>query len=308
MMSHRCLATAVAFVAAIAVTMAAGCLPQFEERPWLVDAPRVLGVRSTPAEAGPGQQVRLEALVVDPGGEGMAQAQWAFCTEPRRAEERGGVSESCATGGNLAQSARDALIPMDACARFGPNPPPSVGDELPRRPADPDKSGGYSIPVQARTSAAEAFGFVRIRCDLAGATRPLFEAFERQYRNNLNPEFGMPGLEVAGVAVEDSTRVQAGARVELEAIVSDREAETFVVYDIERGILSQRREQLSVRWFVTAGELDRGTSYAELFAGRVRGLTSELVAPSDVGEIFVWAVLTDTRGGASWRSVRLEVE
>ncbi len=54
--------------ALIAILALAGCKAELDTHPWLVDSPRVLAVRSTPAEAAPGQLVTLEvlALGVDP--------------------------------------------------------------------------------------------------------------------------------------------------------------------------------------------------------------------------------------------------
>ncbi len=292
----------------LALVLVLGCLPEFDDRPWLVEGPRVLAVATTPAEALPGQQVRLEALVVDERGPSTQVVDWAFCTQPRRAEQRGGVSESCAMGEKLMAVARDALVPADACARFGPNPPPAEG-EAPRRPADPDPSGGYFNPVRAATMDAEAFGFVRIHCDLAGATRPLFEAFERRYQLNLNPDFAEAAFEVDGQVVEQGTPidVRAGQSIELSARVAALQAEDFVVYDIERGLLSPRRERITVRWFVTAGRLGTSRAVAQLGPQWAGELRTTYAVPEDVSYVYVWAVLADDRGGTAWRSLELEV-
>jgi len=268
------------------------CAPQLDQRLGLVEQPRILAVRGLPAEARPGEAVDLEALVVSPGGTAGPATSWAFCTEPRRAEERTAVSASCARGERLESVSVEAIVPADACARFGPNPPPAEGDEPPRRPADPDPSGGYFLPVRAATDDATAFGFLRIRCDLAGATRAIFDAFQDRYTPNRHP----------ALAVDVPLRVAPGDTVTIEASAPPDDAEDYVVYVAERSRLVDRVEELTASFYATSGSLT--VTRAPLAEGRAQ---SRLTAPSEPGLVHGWVVVVDSRGGLDWAGFTVEV-
>ena len=278
------------------------CLPTFEDRPYLVEDARVLAIRSTPAEVRPGEVVTYEALVVDPEGELTMPLSWSFCLQPRRAEERGAVTQECATGEALSLTSNPASVPSDACMRFGPTPPPVQADEAARRPVDPDASGGYAIPIQAAASTDEAiaaFGKTRIRCDLAGATRPVFDEFEARYTNNQNPELAL---------VEVPATLGAGASVTLVVETSADAVEPYVLYVVEENRLRDVDESLSLRWYVSAGTLARGSETQRGDPGASLRFTNEFTAPSEAGTVHGWVVLTDERGGTSWAAFELEVQ
>ncbi len=291
---------------ALAVGLAA-CVPEVEDRPWLVEGPRVIGLSASPAEARPGQAVVFSALVADVDGPAEGPVQWAWCTRPRTAGERTGVTESCLRGDDLEVVANPAVVLPDACALFGPNPPPAEGDETPQRPADPDPSGGYFFPVRASATAVDetAFGFVRIRCDLPGVTRAIFEAFEAEYSTNNHPELEGFGVDDEGRSGATRLHVVDTAddpTVRLAVRVANDAAERYVVYDGERGRLVPQREQLVARWYVTAGELSRASS-------PVLGLEADVdwTPPAPGSQAWAWVVVTDDRGGTSWASAEFAI-
>ncbi|MEM7152571.1 MAG: hypothetical protein AAF799_07005 [Myxococcota bacterium] len=286
----------------LALGLAMGCAPTFEDRPWRVDEARVLAVAATPAEARPGEGVTLTALVADPDGEVPLAPQWTVCTQPRSIDERTGVSRECALGTALMPVGNPAFIPGGACALFGPNPPPVVGDEPPRRPADPDPSGGYFLPVGVGVSSLElqGFGFVRLRCDLAGATRAVFDDWEQRYASNLEPSVeGVSLLDVGG------TSVGPGETVTLEAVIDPSAAEPYVVYDASLGAIVDRREVLTVHWYVTDGELDRGRQTWD--GDDASPPAVQWRAPETEASVAGWVVVVDDRGGTSWASFAVEV-
>ncbi|EDM74460.1 hypothetical protein PPSIR1_08401 [Plesiocystis pacifica SIR-1] len=293
----------------LALSIALGvtaCLPSFDDRPWLVDEARVLAIRSTPAEAKPGEVVHYEALIADPDGLDATSVSWSFCLQPRTADERGAVTHDCAIGEALSATPNPAALPMDACARFGPNSPPTEGDEPPRRPADPDPSGGYAIPIHAAASLAgdetmiDAFAKTRIRCDLVGATRPVFDDFEARYTNNENP--ALDGL------VDVPASVAPGASLDLRLRTASGAAEAYVLYELERGTLRDVRETLSVRWYVSDGVLERGLERASELDAGAHTFENTWTAPSTPGLVRGWVVVADDRGGASWASWELSVD
>lgn len=300
--------------------LALACTPTFEDRPWRIDEDRIVAIAATPAEARPGAMVGLQALVVGPDGTLDPAIQWSACTRPRSARERTGVTDRCARGEDLEPLGTPARVLDDACARFGPNPPPTEGDAPGRRPADPDPSGGYFLPVHAGISAEslQSFGFVRLRCDLAGVTRATFDQFEARYRDNLAPmidrlelrdEDTLTPLGTTTAPGATAPPVRPAATVDLELVVAPEASEPYVVVDPESGQLLDRREALTVHWYVTDGELDRGTQTrpsTERDGGEARFVVSWR-APASGEEVFGWAVLVDDRGGTSWAAFELDV-
>ena len=298
------------FAASSLFVLAIGCAPTFEDRPWLVEEARILAVTASPAEARPGEGVNLRALVADPDGEVTLAPQWTVCTQPRTIDERTAVSRECALGDALMPVGSPAFVPGDACALFGPNPPPMVGDEPARRPTDPDPSGGYYLPVGVGLSSLElqGFGFVRLRCDLAGATRAVFDEWERRYELNVEPT-------VDGVRLIDGEQridladgpvtVDADASITLEAVMPSSASEPYVVYDASLGALLDRSEVLTVHWYVTEGELERGQ---QTWSGDEASLPAvQWQAPDTEASVAGWVVVVDDRGGTTWSSFAIEV-
>lgn len=294
------------------VVFTPACFPEFEDRPYLVEEPAILAIRSAPAELRPNAQAALEALVVTPNGTlDSAEVEWAFCLSARRAEERTSVTAACLEGRELAVVESSATVLADACARFGPIAPPSEGDQPPLRPTDPDPTGGYFLPVRATVtpeigSPTTAFGFVRIRCDLAGATRAIFEAFQASYTENVNPEIGELSLDGQARA---ELAAAPGAKVVLGLAPEPTATEPFVVYSAHDGVLYSREESLRASWHVSAGTLSVASQ--ELAADQVRagdGFRAILKLPDNVGTVHGWVVLRDQRGGASWASFAIAVE
>lgn len=296
----------------LALLALASCFPEFEDRPYLLQEPTILAVRSTPAEVAPGGPVSLEALLATPSGRLDGPLTWAYCVEPRRVEERTSVTAACLTGSRLEPIATPSSVPMlsDACFKFGPVSPPSDGDEQPRRPSDPDPTGGFYVPVRAdyqpgSGQGARSFGFIRVRCDLAGATRDVFDAYQKGYTDNVNPQVHELLLDNQA---ENELVVSAGSTVDFSLAPGADDTEPYLVYSSFESTLFDRVETLTVSWYVTDGTLSRATqslSADALAAGARFETTWE--APSGAGEVYGWAILRDDRGGVDWRSFALMV-
>jgi hypothetical protein len=280
---------------------ALACFPQFEDTPWLVTEPRLLAVRGEPAEAEPLQQVRFSALVAAPD-EVSLPLEWAFCLEPRTLAERNGVAPEClASEGDAIVPLPAAMgeIPVDACARFGPNPPPSEPDQPPLRPADPDLTGGYHLPVRATLAGEVAFGFERLRCGLAGAPREIFAEYQQRYAVNQHPTIEVVELVGLGVMLGADTSVPVGAEIVLRVRTSTTSREPYVQYDPVRGVLIERVETLVLSWFSS-----RGT----FAAARTDGEENTWIAPLEPSVTKMWFVLRDARGGVDWLEREMRVE
>jgi hypothetical protein len=292
--------------APLAAALAGGCRPEFDDRPGLVEAPRLLAVVAEPAEARPGEALTLRPFVAAPGGAPSRDLAWSFCQSPKPPAEDNVVDLACllepgtplAWDGALARGP----LPADACARFGPDPPP--GDA---RPRDPDPTGGFFQPVIVR-----AFGEVwahpqRISCALPWAPADVARAFAERYRPNRNPAPPALEAEADGRAFVLGALPRHAGRITLRARWSSEDAETYLSWDPALRDLRERRESMRLSWFVSGGRLDAAAT------GRDEGdLSTESLnawqPPEASGSQIVWLVLRDARGGVGVAEVPVTLE
>jgi hypothetical protein len=259
--------------------------------------PTFIAIIAEPPEAAPGEAVHYRALVASPEGPGAdLEADWSFCRSPRPLSENGAVSVPCATERELPLAANglgiDASIPGDGCARFGPEASAGL------RPSEPDQSGGYYQPVRVALGGLVALHRHRIRCALADAPLAIAQRFQREYQRNRAP--GILELQAAGTFDD---RLSAGRRVELQLALAPDAAEQYLVYDRREARLVSRMEQLDVRWFASAGEVQTHESVP--MAGRAAALWT---APASPNGAWIWVVVRDERGGVSVVERRFEVD
>jgi len=341
------------------------CAPEFSERSSSVIAPRVLGVRSNPAEALPGAPVAYQLLVggVD-GTVASPRAQWSYCTQPKATNELNDVAPECFGEGDFVVpfgvgSTPTGNLPVNACAQFGPDvPQPSSGSgsdssgnavtQTQGRPTDPDSTGGYYQPVilDVRTGGTQipSLGETRITCGLAGSTGEQFRQYNERTKTNENPQISsviVTSLANADLTPEDAAEplsVPASNLLSLrtswpicpspascgDGICSPGEAiqdcpddctkpigcggsEPFAYLDPETHVLVDRHESMRVSWFATAG------SFYSDHTGRGQDEFTQpwsdntWTAPKEPGPVFMWVVLRDDRGGAAWRSFKVDV-
>ncbi len=284
-----------------ATLLIASCVPDFEADGGALAEPRILAVRGVPAEARPGDVVRYEALLADPSGQSRV-ATFSYCSRPRNAEERTGVSQACLRGEGLVQMGAETAIPSDACALFGPNTPPVGEGEPARRPSDPDPSGGYFLPIRAEDesdAARPSFGFQRIRCDLAGATRDIFEAYQARYQENLHPDIVRVVATGAGELQQGQSMVISNRQTELRLEISSDSFEPYVVYSAIDSALYDATETLRVHWYASAGQFDASATPIDRTALSAAVL---FTPPEDFSEAQIWMVVIDSRGGSAWRN------
>lgn len=291
--------------AALAAAPALACRPAFDERPGLVEGPRLLAVVAEPAEARPGQALTLRPLIAAPAGGAGGDLRWAFCQSPQPPADDNVVGLACLLepglpiqgDGELARG----VLPADACARFGPDPPP--GDA---RPRDADQSGGYFQPVVVR-----AFGEVwvhpqRVLCAPPSAPADLAREFAARYRPNRNPAPPALAASAGGRPLRWDALPRGAGRVELRARWSGDDAETYLYWDPSQRALRERRESMQAFWFVSAGRLDAAaTGRDEADPATESANTWQL--PEAVGPQTLWLVLRDARGGAGVAEIRAAV-
>ncbi len=85
-------------------------------------------------------------------------------------------------------------------------------------------------------------------------------------------------------------------------------AETYAFYDARTHTVVDRREGITVSWYATSGEFDaQQTGVSETdpdTPSNENGWTS----PATLGDVLLWAVLRDDRGGVGFETYRLRVE
>jgi hypothetical protein len=87
-------------------------------------------------------------------------------------------------------------------------------------------------------------------------------------------------------------------------------SEPYVVFDTETMGLSAKREAMQVAWYATAGAFtdDSTAPTADAPDTAVNTWTAPAVLPNKTGEVLLWLVVRDDRGGVGWQSYRLTVE
>jgi hypothetical protein len=322
--------------AVLALANGSGCVPDFEDDLSLVTAPRVLSIQAEPAEAKPNETVTLSALVVGPDPFAPpAQASFALCVERKPLTELGPVSPGCLVEPSARSSALlplgfgdgvSATLPSDACRLFGPSRPEPKEGEPAGRPVDPDATGGYYEPVTVRVEAARdlAVGAIRVLCPLPAVTQAQSIEFSARYRPNHNPALASLELFRAGgstaltpdpAATEPLVELEPGERVTLRAgwLACPDEpdgncpgAESYVWFDPELRAVTTQRESIRISWFASAGKFKSersGRDESELETDS----ENTWVAPSSPGEVRLWLVIRDSRGGQSWRTYLVAV-
>jgi hypothetical protein len=293
-------------VALCCVSVLSACAPRFGDEPWRVTEPRVLAVKSEPAEIEPGGSVELTAFVATaPDLDEPATLSWSFCTAPKPVAENNVVASAC-----LGESASLAIgrgvsvgaqVPFNGCALFGPDTPPGGF-----RPRDPDVTGGYYQPVRVESShAAVVFHLERIRCNLGQASFDVAAQFSRSYVPNQNPRLLPIEARVNGSAVA-LDRIPSGSDVELEVGWLAEDAETYADFELATQSVITKREGMRVAWFASAGRLDV-ESTGRAGDDSVTTTTNRWQAPGEASMSKLWVVLRDSRGGVDFATYELSV-
>ncbi len=189
-----------------------------------------------------------------------------------------------------------------------------------------------------------AAGEARLTCGLPGATSEIFQDFRKRYRPNQNPEIAslsvveapdvslMPDDGMApsfAVAPGKELRLRASwpicpaAAVCGDGICSPGEdlatcagdcktpkgcggAERYVSFDPATQTIAARSEAMVVSFFATGG------TFASDRTGQDEGAAAASVedvwtAPAQAGDVVIWAVIRDDRGGVGWNRYRVKV-
>jgi hypothetical protein len=284
----------------------------------VIDSPRLLAVAATPAEGEPGAEVMLTALVVDEDGARPDDAlAWSVCTARRPLAELGPVAPACLDDDpdvdlGIAPTAM-GVIPDEACRLFGPDPPPAEPGEPAGRPVEPDQTGGYYQPIVVARDDEQAVYGVRLDCGVAGATQAQAAELRMRHRNNVSP---VAELLRGETVIESAVPlvVEAGDEIDLRARWAACEddvectgAESYARFDPITLEIVESREAIGIAWYATGG------TFADARTGRDaedsrRTSDNTWTAPDDAGDVTMWIVIRDDRGGVSWTQVAIDVE
>jgi hypothetical protein len=297
--------------AVVALLFLGACKPDFGTPLSLLDHPRVLAVRGTPAEVAPGAKVLLEPLVAGPDGAiDPPSLDWSVCNAQKPLTSNDVVADACLTINGVsylgyALPSVTTPVPLDACKLFGPEMPPQMPDMADGRPAQPDATGGYYQPYRVDLGNDFTVALERVRCGLRGASMDVALDFAMRYQPNVNPTLGDITATLDGAPLP-LDQVPAGRRIRLTASWPADAAEVYPILDLNTQQLVDHREALRVSWYAGAGQLtDERT-------GRdgddpTLDTSNDWTAPTTPGPVHAWAVLRDDRGGVAWTSFELDV-
>jgi hypothetical protein len=314
------------FIAAALTAAVSACgddLPQAN----LVDGVRVLATRADKPYAMPGESVSLEALAID-GRRDRSRAMqvlWlpAICLNPPgddyfacypsfASQFQPGVDLSSAL---VAGNAFTFTIPANAIATAIPHPGAvdPYGVAFAFVIACAGRIEYVPVDTSADSPVTTPFGCFDESHAALGPDQFVF-AFTRVYafadRRNANPVIdhvtfgGAPVDPAAGIALDHCTASSetSCAATDVDVVVPDAS------WEVDPGSLdpsgSSGHEAIWVDYYTTGGRFAKDSVVLfDAHSGRVSSTGDGYAAPLSAGPQTMWAVVHDTRGGASWIAI-----
>jgi hypothetical protein len=275
---------------------------------------RVLAVAAEPARPGPGETTTLTPLIYVPPGMPVSR-RWSWCPMVGEA----GRGYPCLVDEGTAAAwagAGTPLPPFDLGTGETATFPHQISADLLRAlctgavngvplPALPDCSAGFPITVRLTVQTAG---------DQVVTVRTLHLRFDPAQQPNQNPVVDqlLVGDGAGQRPLEGATiPAQKSAETPIAALVPEAAAEAYSDRD-DQGRPMAAREQLTLTWFVEAGEPEHHrTSFIEGSIPLPQASRNQWTFPDreeaapDGARLIL--VLRDNRGGVGWReaSVRL---
>ena len=337
-----------------------GCTPDLPSGASLIDSPRLLAIRTEPAEAAPkgnsATDMTWSALYVGPDGDqDPSVLGWALCDERKPLATAGEISPECLVPKSISLvdlgngASVTGSLPEDGCRLFGPNPPPPAPGEPAARPTDPDSTGGFYQPLRVAESKGESYaysvGLTRISCGLARVSAEDTTAYQQRYRANENPTLSSvvaspgngetPLTDDAGTTLSATTGSHfvfraswpdcpqtstcgdgiCGANEDKTNCADDctdphgcAGSEPYVAFDLASQQVVDRREGMRVSWYATSGTFEHDRSGRTEDQASVPYADNTWTAPDHAGDVHVWVVVRDDRGGVDWGSYLVHVQ
>jgi hypothetical protein len=254
-----------------------------------ISKPRLLGVRSIPAEPRPGDTVALEALLVDPT-DTIVNTLWIAC--PPTEDDDAPVG---CTGDDQEVLALQPLtqpfltVPTDLLDGL---------DEAERREGRNYLVQVTGLPEIDPATLGPDFDFDAID----------FNEVEAGYKRVVVSEAPTPNANpVLGDFTADGTALPEGAVLEVDRgqqyaigiFAEEASIETYTFLNSD-GVEEQREEEPYVLWYADGGTVDEPATLHPF-------LQSTWTAPDEPGTHTIHAVMRDRRGGQDWRSLQVVV-
>ncbi|MBI5479172.1 MAG: hypothetical protein HY906_09965 [Deltaproteobacteria bacterium] len=283
--------------------------------PSLVDRFRVLAVRAEPPEVAPGETAALDLLLVDPYAPAEGRARtflWLACATPsgtsatacaQFATDPSAALPGMATGAITLAACDDpagsltggglCLLGSDEAATYVP-------------PADfldaGDESRAVTMFVAAATGDTDALSCVMQMVEQGSMAVDCQVSYKRltvsrSATPNHNPGLAALVLDDADLPEATVTPVGPGDHV-LQAAATDGSAEGFTKDDG-----TAATEALLLSWYVAApGEpgSTREPGKLKLYRTEIPGSDQTFTAPEEAGDVVLWVVIRDDRGGVGW--------
>jgi hypothetical protein len=294
------------------VVFTSGCIPELHDDPSLALEGQIIAVQFEPAEARPEGPAQVKALVA---ADTSVPASFSLCVARKPLSELGPVHPDClaspvdndalvplGVGTNI-----DFTVPKEACRLFGPQRPAAEPGQPPGRPVDPDATGGFYQPVVAQ-SDNPVLGSLRLDCGLPGGSQAQVAQYNQEHEPNENPSIRSLELRIEQgewQTFDPDSDVVARAPRNKRVRVRSRwdERERYLFLSPEGRELTHKRESLIATFYSTIGGFDEHRVALDE-QGRV---FSDLQLGDDRGEVRVWIVVRDGRGGTGFSSFKLDV-
>jgi hypothetical protein len=278
----------------------AGCFLGCGDNPTpysLISGLRLLGAKSEPAEAAPGDAVKLTAYAVNLDGS-VITVDWAACAVAP-APGTGTINDACITS----EGAPD-LVPLGSGAMVRAALPSVPREVL----GDPDFTGGIYLPIRLRVQDATGAsqggkgidGVYRMRISQGGPPN---------HNPTLQEIFTVTGAADGSVAsrtvLDEATPlpVRSGDALTLRATFTADSAETYMG-PAGDGTIVPVVETPSVSWFTTGGSWSNDRTDPD--SDTVLRLDQHLPAPS--GKIDLYILGRDGRGGLDYAHRALQLQ
>ena len=274
-------------LAAVALT---ACDDESLDPAWLVKSFRVLAVVTEPPDALPGETVRIHLVYADrPGASRPVSAFWQVCEGPLVQSTAG---QACAAGTPLVGLDPEFTVPVAATS------------------ASSWVAVGYAC---AGGTIAIDPGTHNVQCNGGEGMAFYRTIWRRQPPGNHNPAVAhvlLDGVEL-GIATPGSVRVCTTARDACPShtlvVAFAPDARELVSIAQPDGTLLQRPESLISEFIVDGGELD-GAFRSDGDADSSARHTNTFKAPATPGDVHLWVLVRDGRGGISATTRALRVE
>jgi hypothetical protein len=289
----------------MSLLLLAGCSGEMDKQSE-VEKLRILAVSADPPEIRPGEGATFRALWADPGGKGReVDIAWMACAGPL---EAGAMCEP-------------AMPPVVKPASEGgdtfviPSTPDDILDALPPDIASLDLTvllvacAGGHIPEPETWSSLGGWD-ADVLCEGGeGIAAMKTVTISRSDTPNHNPEIeklvlngkALEPVDDGGVAAVECTTDDGCPDAEVQAFLTKESFETYQAQGLHG--TETMSDQLYVSWFVVGGEADKTRTGAG-DPGDPLEMTWSL--PDEGGDLTLYVVAHDTRGGVSWERYTVE--